>query len=83
MKNKTKQNKTKQNTHKNNNDKHKNCKKNLTIIFHIFYNFQKLIIQSYYAATSYMDAQVGLLLSALDENGLANNTIVSFVGDHG
>lgn len=45
--------------------------------------FQKLIIQSYYAATSYMDEQVGHLLSALDEHDLANNTIVSFVGDHG
>lgn len=45
--------------------------------------FQKLIIQSYYAATSYMDEQVGHLLSALDENGFAQNTIISFVGDHG
>ncbi|XP_041357724.1 iduronate 2-sulfatase-like [Gigantopelta aegis] len=45
--------------------------------------FQLLIRQSYYAATSYMDSQVGLLLSALEKNGFANNTIVMFVGDHG
>ena len=39
--------------------------------------------QSYYAATSYMDVQVGRVLAALEENGFAKNTIISFVGDHG
>ncbi len=37
----------------------------------------------YYAATSYTDAQIGLLLDALDSLGLAENTIVILWGDHG
>ena len=37
----------------------------------------------YYAATSYVDAQVGKVLQALDDQGLADNTIVVLVGDHG
>ena len=45
--------------------------------------YAKRIIQSYYAATTYMDSLVGQLLIALDEYGLTGNTIVSFIGDHG
>ena len=41
------------------------------------------LIHGYYAATSYMDAQLGLVLAALDETGLAENTIVVLWGDHG
>ena len=37
----------------------------------------------YYAATSYMDAQVGLVLDALEKEGLAQNTIIVLWGDHG
>ncbi|MFT5128389.1 MAG: iduronate 2-sulfatase [Rhodothermales bacterium] len=37
----------------------------------------------YYAAVSFMDAQVGKVLAALDANGLADNTIVVFWSDHG
>lgn len=44
---------------------------------------QRRFIQSYYAASSFVDAQVGRLLTALEENGLADNTIVVFVSDHG
>ncbi len=40
-------------------------------------------IQAYYASTTFMDAQVGHVLDALDETGLSNNTIVVFVSDHG
>jgi arylsulfatase A-like enzyme len=37
----------------------------------------------YYASVSYVDAQVGRLLDALDDLGLAENTIVVLWGDHG
>jgi iduronate 2-sulfatase len=44
---------------------------------------QRTLIHGYYAAMSYMDAQVGRVLAALDETGLADNTIIVFWGDHG
>ncbi|MCC6699731.1 MAG: sulfatase [Candidatus Hydrogenedentes bacterium] len=40
-------------------------------------------IQAYYASTTFMDAQVGHVLAALEELDLANNTIVVFHSDHG
>jgi len=40
-------------------------------------------IQAYYAATSFMDAQVGVVVDALEKNGLADRTIVVFMSDHG
>ncbi len=39
--------------------------------------------ESYAAAISYMDAQVGRVLRALGENGFAENTIVIVWSDHG
>ena len=39
--------------------------------------------QAYYACVSFVDAQVGRLLKALDELDLAQNTIVVFWSDHG
>lgn len=41
------------------------------------------LIHGYYASTSYMDAQVGRVLDALDAAGLAANTVVILWGDHG
>ncbi len=37
----------------------------------------------YYACVSYMDAQVGKLLDALEQHGLSENTIIILWGDHG
>ncbi|MDZ7616715.1 MAG: sulfatase, partial [Patescibacteria group bacterium] len=40
-------------------------------------------IQAYFASTTFMDAQVGRVLDALERLGLAENTIVVFTSDHG
>jgi len=41
------------------------------------------LVHGYYAAVSYMDAQLGRVLDALKEQGFAENTIVILWGDHG
>ncbi len=45
--------------------------------------YRRNLKHGYCAAVSYMDAQVGKLLDALDENELSDNTIVMLWGDHG
>jgi uncharacterized sulfatase len=40
-------------------------------------------LRGYHAAISFVDAQVGRLTEALDRLGLATNTVVIFVSDHG
>jgi iduronate 2-sulfatase len=40
-------------------------------------------VQAYFASTTFMDAQVGRVLDALDRLDLARNTIVVFTSDHG
>ena len=41
------------------------------------------LIHGYYAATSYMDAQLGRVLDELEASGLAERTVVMLFGDHG
>jgi arylsulfatase A-like enzyme len=56
---------------------------------HYFYyqfipdDYARLVIQSYYAAVSYIDDLVGQLLSELKAAGLFNTTIILLIGDHG
>jgi iduronate 2-sulfatase len=44
---------------------------------------QRELIHGYYAATSYVDAQIGVVMDKLDALGLAEDTIVVLWGDHG
>ncbi len=44
---------------------------------------QRHLIHGYYAAVSYMDAQLGRVVQELDRLGLGTNTIIALWGDHG
>lgn len=44
---------------------------------------RRIAIASYYALCSFLDFNVGKILSALEETGLAHNTRVIFLSDHG
>jgi len=44
---------------------------------------QRLIIKHYYAAISLIDDCVGRLISALEETGQRNDTLIVFCSDHG
>ncbi len=46
-------------------------------------DLRRQCLQAYYASISFMDAQVGRVLEALDRLGLADNTIIVFTSDHG
>lgn len=46
-------------------------------------DLRRQAIQAYRAATSFMDAQVGVVLKALEDHKLADKTIVVFISDHG
>jgi phosphoglycerol transferase MdoB-like AlkP superfamily enzyme len=57
-------------------------------IDHCYYQFipddyARLVIQSYYAAVSYIDDLVGQLLLELKAADLFNTTIILLIGDHG
>lgn len=41
------------------------------------------LIRGYYASISFVDAQIGRLMAALETEGLTDNTIVVLWGDHG
>lgn len=47
------------------------------------HNQWRNLVRSYLACTSFVDAQVGRILDALEENGQAENTIVVVWSDHG
>lgn len=44
---------------------------------------ERKAIASYYACSSFVDAQIGIVLDAIEANGLADNTIVILFSDHG
>ncbi len=41
------------------------------------------VLEAYYASVTYMDAQVGKIVRAVDRLGLRENTIIVFTADHG
>lgn len=47
------------------------------------YKLQQEALQAYYAAISFVDANVGRLLDAVDRLGIADNTVIVFWSDHG
>jgi iduronate 2-sulfatase len=46
-------------------------------------HLQREAIAAYTACTAFVDAQVGIVLRAIDELGLGNNTVIVLWGDHG
>ena len=43
----------------------------------------KTLLHGYYACVSYVDAQIGMMLEALDEAGIRDDTLIVVWGDHG
>ncbi|HCY43759.1 MAG TPA: iduronate-2-sulfatase [Prolixibacteraceae bacterium] len=57
---------------------------NETAVFNKFTDQDKReFLRSYYACSSFLDAQVGKLLKALEETNQLENTLIVFFGDHG
>jgi iduronate 2-sulfatase len=46
-------------------------------------DLSRTLLHAYYASVSYVDAQIGKLISALDELGISDNTVIIVWGDHG
>jgi len=44
---------------------------------------QRELIHGYWACVSFLDAQIGRILDALDDSGIADNTTVVLLSDHG
>lgn len=56
----------------------------MTSVFNKFNDQDKReFLRSYYACVSFMDAQVGKVLDALEQAGLMESTLIIFFGDHG
>jgi len=53
------------------------------IFVDLTYGEKQGIIASYYTSTAYLDLNVGRVLKAIDELGLANDTMVVYLGDNG
>lgn len=45
--------------------------------------YTRQLTHAYYAAVSYVDAQIGKVLTALEDSGLSENTIIVLWSDHG
>ena len=43
----------------------------------------RTLLHGYYACVSYVDAQIGLMINALEKAGVRDNTIIIVWGDHG
>ena len=52
-------------------------------VSHLPDDYARQLKHGYYAAVSYMDAQLGRVLDELDKLGMSENTIVILWGDHG
>lgn len=52
-------------------------------VSHLPDGYARQLKHGYYAAVSYMDAQLGRVLDVLDTLGLSENTIIVLWGDHG
>ena len=50
---------------------------------HVGEKVRRKLIHGYYASCSYVDAQIGRVIDALDEQGLDDDTIIVLWGDHG
>ncbi|MEO0416332.1 MAG: sulfatase, partial [Verrucomicrobiota bacterium] len=46
-------------------------------------DLNRRLLHAYYACTSYVDAQIGRMLEALEKHGLRDDTIIVIWGDHG
>lgn len=46
-------------------------------------DFQRYLMRGYLACVSFVDQQIGRLMEALRQEGLEENTIIVFLGDHG
>jgi arylsulfatase A-like enzyme len=46
-------------------------------------DFQLKLKKGYYACTSFVDAQIGIVIERLEQLGVADNTVIVLWGDHG